>query len=156
MPVRIDVSAPDDPRGAHVVANAPLVGVTGLEACRVTRVHHVEGELDDEDVARLCAEVLVDPVVDEAVIGEAAPALGRVVEVALMPGATDADARELERAAANLGLPAVTVATARRYDLIGSLSDADVTVLTRRLLANDTIEVTAEGPLPPDLSLIHI
>lgn len=152
MPVRIDVSAPDDPRGAHVVANAPLVGVTGLEACRVTRVHHLEGELEAEDVARLCAEVLVDPVVDEAVIGQAAPARGRVVEVALMPGATDTDARELERAAANLGLPAVTVATARRYDLIGSLSDDDVTVLTRRLLANDTIEVTAEGPLPPDFA----
>ena len=30
MTVRIDVTAPDDPRGGSVVANARLVGVDGL------------------------------------------------------------------------------------------------------------------------------
>ena len=152
MTVRIDVTAPDDPRGAHVVANAPLVGVTGLQACRVTRVHHLDGDLSADEIDRLCAEVLVDPVVDEAVIGGVTPARGRVVEVALMPGATDTDARELERAAANLGLSEVRVVTARRYDLIGDLSDTDVAMLTRRLLANDTIEISAEGELPAEFA----
>ena len=37
--------------------------------------------------------------------------------------------------------------TARRYDLIGDLSDTDVATLTRRLLANDTIEISTEGGL---------
>jgi phosphoribosylformylglycinamidine synthase len=152
MTVRIDVTAPDDPRGASVVANAPLVGVAGLTACRVTRVHHVDGALSPADIERLCAEVLVDPVVDEAVIDGVTPALGRVVEVALMPGATDPEARELERAAANLGLPEIRVVTARRYDLIGDLSDTDVATLTRRLLANDTIEISAEGELPAEFA----
>ena len=152
MTVRIDVTAPDDPRGAHVVANAPLVGVAGLTACRLTRVHHVDGALSPADIERLCAEVLVDPVVDEAVIDGVTPAQGRVVEVALMPGATDPEARELERAAANLGLPEIRVVTARRYDLIGELSDTDVATLTRRLLANDTIEISAEGELPAEFA----
>ena len=35
-----------------------------------------------------------------------------------------------------------------RYDLIGDLSDTDVATLTRRLLANDTIEISTEGELP--------
>ena len=152
MTVRIDVTAPDDPRGASVVANAPLVGVAGLTACRLTRVHHVEGELSDEQLDQLCHQVLIDPVVDEAVIGGVMPAEGRVVEVALMPGATDPDARELERAAANLGLPEIRVVTARRYDLIGDLSDNDVATLTRRLLANDTIEISTEGELPAEFA----
>ena len=52
MTVRIDVTAPDDPRGAHVVANAPLVGVAGLTACRLTRVHHVDGALSAADIER--------------------------------------------------------------------------------------------------------
>ena len=135
-----------------MVANAPLVGVAGLTACRLTRVHHVDGALSPADIERLCAEVLVDPVVDEAVIDGVTPAQGRVVEVALMPGATDPEARELERAAANLGLPEIRVVTARRYDLIGELSDTDVATLTRRLLANDTIEISAEGELPAEFA----
>lgn len=152
MTVRIDVTAPDDPRGADVVANAPLVGVSTLDGCRVTRVHHVDGDLSDEEIAALCEQVLVDPVVDSSVVGGVTPAEGRVVEVALMPGATDADARELERAAANLGLPPIRVVTARRYDLIGDLSDTDVATLTRRLLANDTIEIATEGELPAEFA----
>ena len=67
-------------------------------------------------------------------------------------GATDPDARELERAAANLGLPEIRVVTARRYDLIGDLSDTDVATLTRRLLANDTIEISTEGELPAEFA----
>ncbi|HBH76429.1 MAG TPA: phosphoribosylformylglycinamidine synthase, partial [Acidimicrobiaceae bacterium] len=152
MTVRIDVTAPDDPRGASVVANARLVGVDGLTTCRVTRVHHIDGALSAEELDRLCREVLIDPVVDEAVIDGVTPAQGRVVEVALMPGATDPDARELERAAANLGLPEIRVVTARRYDLIGDLSDTDVATLTRRLLANDTIEISTEGELPAEFA----
>ena len=152
MTVRIDVTAPDDPRGASVVANARLVGVDGLTTCRVTRVHHIDGALSAEELDRLCREVLIDPVVDEAVIDGVTPAQGRVVEVALMPGATDPNARELERAAANLGLPEIRVVTARRYDLIGDLSDTDVATLTRRLLANDTIEISTEGELPAEFA----
>jgi len=152
MTVRIDVTAPDDPRGAHVVANAPLVGVTALTGCRVTRVHHVDGDVSAEQIAALCEQVLVDPVVDSSVVGGVTPAEGRVVEVALMPGATDPDARELERAARNLGLPDSRVVTARRYDLLGELSDADVATVTHRLLANDTIEIWTEGELPAEFA----
>ena len=42
--------------------------------------------------------------------------------------------------------------TARRYDLIGDLSDTDVATLTRRLLANDTIEISTEGELPAEFA----
>jgi len=152
MVVRIDVTAPGDPHGQQIVAAAPLIGVRGFEHVRVTRVHHVDGPLDQHDIERLCREVLADPVVDEYTIGEVGPAQGRAVEVALLPGATDADARELERAIEQLGMPPARVATARRYDLTGDLSDADVELLTRRLLANATIEIAVEGELPPEFA----
>ena len=115
-------------------------------------MHHVDGDLTSDQLAQLCDQVLVDPVVDTSVIDGVTPAEGRVVEVALMPGATDPDARELEQAARNLGLLDIRVVTARRYDLIGELSDTDVATLTRRLLANDTIEISTEGELPAEFA----
>jgi len=147
--LRIDVTATDDPEGARIVGAAPLVGVAGLTGCRISRVYHLDGEIDHAAVTRLCAEVLVDPVVDVAFTGAAPPPEGRAVEVAPMAGVTDTDARELERAATQLGLPAIQVSTARRFDLIGNLDDTDVATITHRLLANDTIERSTEGELAP-------
>ncbi|MFT5201107.1 MAG: phosphoribosylformylglycinamidine (FGAM) synthase PurS component, partial [Candidatus Aldehydirespiratoraceae bacterium] len=149
MTLRIDVTATEDPQGARIVGAAPLVGVAGLTGCRVSRVYHLAGDIDDAAIARLCAEVLVDPVVDVASTGAVPRPAGRAVEVAPMAGVTDADARELERAAVQLGLPTIQVSTARRFDLIGDLDDIDVAVITRRLLANDTIERSGEGELTP-------
>lgn len=149
MTLRIDVIASDDPDGARVVSAAPLIGVDGLRACNLFRVYHVEGDVSTADVERLCISVLVDPVVDRHSIDEVPAPEGRAVEVAPMAGVTDQDARELERAAAQLGLPPIQVSTARRYDLVGDLDDTAVAVLTRRLLANDTIERSTEGELDP-------
>ena len=152
MVVRIDVTASDDPAARQILDSAPLIGVDRLVGCTVTRVHHVRGEVSDADLARLCAEVLVDPVVDVHTIDAPARAGGRVVEVAPRPGVTDGEARELERAAFELGFAAIEVSTARRYELHGDLSDDDVARLTRRLLANDTIEHACEGEMDPEFA----
>ncbi len=139
------------PEERRIPAAAAQLGVTGLGSCRFWTVYHLEGLLGEADVDRLCAEVLVDPVTDEVVVG--APAGGaRVVEVAPLPGVTDGAARELERAAAVLGLPPLRAATARRYELSGELDEADIRILTARLLANPTIERSHSGELAPSFS----
>ncbi len=151
MPLRVTVTSHSDPEGEAIVSAAPLVGVSGLAQCRVSRVYHLDaaGPLDRDDVDRLCREVLVDPVVAEYSVGEAAAAVGRAIEVAALPGVTDLEARELERAAQQLQIADLRVSTAVRYDLIGDLDDRAVTVITKRLLANDTIEQSHEGTLAP-------
>jgi phosphoribosylformylglycinamidine synthase subunit PurSL len=149
---RIEVSTAEDPEGARVVRASGLIGVDGLGECRVARVYQLDGAVDAGDIERLCREVLVDPVVATHHVGPARPPVGRAVEVAPMPGVTDGDARELERAAAQIGLAPITVSTARRYDLIGDLDDHDVALITRRLLANDTIEHSVEGELEPSFA----
>ena len=133
------------------MAAAAELGVVGLRGCRRWTVYHLDGHLTTGDIERLCREVLVDPVTDHAVVGP--PAAGpHVVEVAPVAGVTDPAARELERAAATLGLGPLRAATARRYELSGDLDDADVAVLTRRLLANPTIERSSRGELAPAFS----
>ena len=151
MTLRVTVTPHRDAEGEAVVSSAPLVGVTGLVDCRVSRIYHLEsvGELSLTDVDRLCREVLVDPVVAQFSTGEADRVEGRAIEVAALPGVTDIEARELERAARQLGLEELRVSTAIRYDLIGDLDDEAVATITRRLLANDTIEQSCEGNLPP-------
>ena len=114
-------------------------------------MYHLEGRLSAADVARLCADVLADPVTDEVVVGKP-DSTARVVEVAPIAGVTDGAARELERAAAVLGLPSLRAATARRYELSGDLDDADIAVLTQRLLANPTIEHSGSGEVAPSFS----
>lgn len=150
MALRVTVTSHSDPEGEAIVSAAPLVGVSGLTDCRVSRVYHLDAVdgLARNDVDRLCREVLVDPVVAEYSIDDVPAAVGRAIEVAALPGVTDIEARELERAAQQLQIADLRVSTAVRYDLIGDLDDRAVAVITRRLLANDTIEQSCEGPLP--------
>ena len=149
VPVRIQVTATDDPRAGQIVEAARLLGVPGLDACRVSRVHYLDGELTALDIDRLCREVLVDPVVDDVIVGPSSPTDHAVVEVAPRPGVTDTEARELERAAAAMGLPRMLAMTARRYELMGDLSAAAISTISRRLLANETIELHSSGHLEP-------
>lgn len=151
MTLRVTVTSHHDPGGAALVSSAPLVGVDGLRECRVSKVYHLDTdqELTNDQLELLCGEVLVDPVVEECSFHEHPIAYGRAVEVALKAGVTNTEARELERAAQQLGIAGLRVSCARRYDLIGDLDDEAVAVITRRLLANDTVEVAGEGTLPP-------
>ena len=148
---RIQVSTADHPDEALIVAAAKELGVSGLRGCRRWRVYHLDGCLSPADVDRLCCEVLVDPVTDTAVVGPP-PAAPQVVEVAPVAGVTDPVARELERAAATLGLGPLRAATARRYELRGDLDNDDIDLLTHRLLANPTIEHSSRGELAPAFS----
>ena len=151
LTTRIQVRSAGAPEERRILDAAAQLGVPDLTGCRRWTVYHLDGQLSSADVGRLCAEVLVDPVTDEVTVGEPAAA-GRVVEVAPIAGVTDGAARELERAAAVLGLPSLRAATARRYELSGDLDDDDVAVLTQRLLANPTIERSGSGELAPSFS----
>ena len=133
------------------MAAATELGVSGLRGCRRWTVYHLDGRLNPADIDRLCREVLVDPVTDTVVVGPP-PAAPQVVEVAPIAGVTDPAARELERAAATLGLGPLRAATGRRYELRGDLDDAGIAVLTRRLLANPTIEHSSRHELSPAFS----
>jgi phosphoribosylformylglycinamidine synthase len=72
-----------------------------------------------------------------------------VIEVAFRPGVTDVPARELARGMVEIGLPACEVATAKRYEVQGNLSEADLRKLARGLLCNETVEHYTLGPIHP-------
>ncbi len=152
----------DDPRAAEVVATAQRLGLAAVQGCQIVRVVQF-----DEDpgpaLEALCARVLADPVVEQAVVvrvgdgvGDARAAVPGVIEVGFLPGVTDTEAREAAAVVRRLGGPALRAATVRRYELGGADGDAGVAALRAldlaplaAALANPTIERFATGVLPP-------
>jgi phosphoribosylformylglycinamidine synthase len=116
---------------------------------RTARGYLLEGELTREQVERLTAELLVDPLAESGRIG----ALGELADgkgaatVLLKPGVMDPVALSVVDAARDLGLAVASVRTFRRYVFPQSPLPAAREVLFRKVLANEAIEQVVEGPL---------
>ncbi|MBN1589074.1 MAG: phosphoribosylformylglycinamidine synthase subunit PurL [Pirellulales bacterium] len=114
----------------------------------------IQGNLRPEQVERIAAELLADPVVERTVIARvgdarlAQPPEGRplLIHVLPKPGVTDPVAESALRAIADFDIPADAVRTFKKY-WIGGLSDDDVTALVPKVLANDAVEQVIAGPL---------
>ncbi|MBM4010674.1 MAG: phosphoribosylformylglycinamidine synthase subunit PurL [Planctomycetes bacterium] len=152
----VDVSLRDpagDHAGRDVAAGAVELGVAACTRARTAAGWLIEGSVSREDVERLAATLLADPVT-ESFVADAAGA-GRLVEpldglptvVHVLPkvGVTDPAGLSAQAAAAALG-HCVTIRSLRKYWL-PPLPAADVDRLADRLLANDAIQDVVAGPL---------
>jgi len=150
---------PLDVRGAALCSAAPTLDVHSLRAARVSELYFIQGGLSVDQLNQLVALTLSDPAAHTITIGQAA-ALSATdsfrsahsVEVAYLPGVMDTLALQLTRAAAQLGLPTITVATGMRYELAGALTTAELLRLTERLLCNATVQRYALGTIEPQFS----
>ncbi len=145
MAIRIDVHGPHQARAREILAAARHSGIPRLQDCRISRVFFLSEDLNAADIERLCAALLVDPVIETYTwtrLPAASPSADDsfAVEVAFRPGVTDITARELVKGIAELGLPACDVVTAMRYEPAGDLDAEDVRRLAQRLLCNETVE----------------
>ncbi|MDW8316387.1 MAG: AIR synthase-related protein [Anaerolineae bacterium] len=137
-----------DARGAALLRQAEALGVRGVHSLAVADLYFLAGELDEDALQRLVAELLHDPVVEEALwrpvsagAEPAAPADAWSVEVTLLPGVTDSVAESLMAGAAMIGVHGLRrAASGRRYTLTGDLSEVDVHRVARGLLANEVIQ----------------
>jgi phosphoribosylformylglycinamidine synthase len=114
------------------------------------RGYLLEGDLTDDDRAKLVGEILVDPLVES---GEFAPLGARKAHgytVLLKPGVMDPAAQTVLDALTRLGVPVTAVRTFRRYYGPPELSSLDRDILFRKVLANDAIEQIVVGSLQAD------
>jgi len=123
----------------------------------------VQGNLSEADISRIARELLVDSVVERAVItkvgdhklidpvaaGLKGPGHLQVVQVLPKPGVMDPVAQSALAAIADLDLKADAVRTLRKYWL-GEISDDQLRLLRGKVLANDAIEQVVVGALPFD------
>ncbi len=150
MSVRIEVRGHHAAATQQILRDAATLGVQGLTDCRITQIYFLEEDPGAESLQQLCTFLLADPVTETASWGDpAGAASAHVVEVAPRPGVTDVAARELRRGMVEIGLPDCEVTTATRYELDGTLSDAELHLLAEKLLSNPTIQHFSLGPISP-------
>ena len=132
------------------------LGIEAVRAVRIRDLYFLRGDLSEEDVQRLCEQLLVDAVVQgyrwqPLNVPPPPPPDGVwVIEVGLHPGVTDSVADHLARGAHTVGVHKLQQAvTATRYELSGDLDEASVRRIAEELLCNDVIQSYALGPLQP-------
>lgn len=115
----------------------------------------IEGRLAAEQIQKVAAELLADPVVEWSVVGAVGekqlvtpprPAMA-VIYVLPKPGVMDPVGQSAQAAIADFGWNVDRVRTFRKYWVAG-LSDDEKQRLCQKILANDAIEQTVFGALP--------
>ncbi len=156
---RIEVSSRKgfaDARGLSVRDELRELGIPAIEAVVSAQVYLIEAEMDAAMAKRVAEELLTDRVCQDYYIGRSAipagPIAASIIEVHLKSGVTDPVAESVVMALRDMGVPNAFVRTARKYVVLGSITDSQRDLIARNL-ANDCIEevifgADAEPPSP--------
>ncbi len=157
-----------DVHGNRVLEDIKELGISSVEAVQSAKVFLIEADSDEVFAKRLARELLADPVCEQFYIGRSGPPAGlakaTLIEVHLKSGVTDPVAESVMTAIADMGVKANNVRTARKYILLGDIKPNKIETITKKILANDCIEVVligneAEPPNPHlkpyQLQIIH-
>jgi phosphoribosylformylglycinamidine synthase subunit PurSL len=122
-----------------------LVSITASQQplfLRSAQLYHLTPLLESPQIDQLISNLLVDPVVQEAVISEKTTENEHyIVDVFFHPGVTDTLAESVIIGASMLGITGLEhVETGTRYRFDGRLSEAEVRAITKALLYNPVIQ----------------
>ncbi len=146
-----------DVAGQGVLEEIRELGIRSVESVHSAKVYLIEADFDAAFARRVVEELLTDTVCQDYCIGRSAAPAGPmeaiIIEVHLKSGVTDPVAESVAMAIADMGWKVKSVRTARKYILLGHISDAQRDLIARRVLANDCIEEVVYGsdaePPPP-------
>ena len=114
------------------------LNIESVEDVIFERVFLIEADFDAAMAERVAVELLSDPVCQDFYIGKsdvpAGPMPAMQIEVHLKSGVTDPVAESVRSALADMGVAAASVRTARKYVLLGSVSEAEQDTIARRIL----------------------
>ncbi|NIA17206.1 MAG: phosphoribosylformylglycinamidine synthase subunit PurL, partial [Planctomycetes bacterium] len=131
-----------------VLEDIKELGINTVEAVQSAKVVLIDADFDSAFAEKVARELLADPVCEDYHIGRtSAPAgLARatLIEVHLKSGVTDPVAESVVMAIADMGRQCQHVRTARKYILLGEISERQQKAIIRRL-SNDCIEDVVVG-----------
>ncbi|HOJ56487.1 MAG TPA: phosphoribosylformylglycinamidine synthase subunit PurS [Phycisphaerae bacterium] len=141
-------SAALDAHGAAVLKDIHELGRPHVKAVASSRLYLLEGTLPRDQVERIAAQLLVDPVTETFTCsagnhnGTTSQNQDCIVEVHLKGGVMDPVANSALAAIEDMGIAAekLGLSTARLYRLKGVRSIEELEFIARRLLFNDCIE----------------
>jgi phosphoribosylformylglycinamidine synthase len=133
-----------DVHGKSVLEEIKELQIGSVEAIQSAKVFLIEADFDEAFAKRLAKELLADPVCEEYYIGRSGPPTGlakaTLIEVHLKSGVTDPVAESVMTAIADMGVTVGNVRTARKYILLGEISQSHTNTIAKKILANDCIE----------------
>jgi phosphoribosylformylglycinamidine synthase II len=157
-----------DVHGQSVLEDIQELGIDSVQAVQSARVFLIEADFDKDFTERLARELLADPVCEEYYIGRSGAPAGlakaTLIEVHLKSGVTDPVAESVMAAIADMCVNAHNVRTARKYVLLGQITQKQTDTIAKKILANDCIEDCiigneAEPPSPHlkpyELQIVH-
>ncbi|MEX2043266.1 MAG: AIR synthase-related protein [Patescibacteria group bacterium] len=140
----------ESPEGRAVREEAARsLGIDTIEQVETAKVIRFEG-LTDEEAAAL-AEALSDAVTEHVSIGDRRDETdGRIVEVAMNPGAMNPEVASILKAARDLGMRPVAADSSTEYRFGGPVAAGEIETVVSRHLVNETVQ-RANPPRPDTL-----
>jgi len=133
-----------DVHGKSVLEEIKELGINAAQAVQSAKVFLIEADFDKNIAERIAQELLTDPVCEEYYIGRSSAPAGlakvTLIEVHLKSGVTNPVAESVMAAAADMGVKADNVRTARKYVLLGEIKQSQIDTIAKKILSNDCIE----------------
>jgi phosphoribosylformylglycinamidine synthase II len=146
---------------AEILANARDLQLPDSLEVFATRGFLIQGAISETDVQKIAHDLLVEPVVEQSMLGivgdanlAGALAAGlQLIHVLPLPGVTDPEAESALHAIQQLGFQVDEVRTFRKY-WVSSLSDSQMDLLSSKILCNDSVETIVHGSL--EMKELHL
>jgi phosphoribosylformylglycinamidine synthase II len=135
-----------DAVGAGIKKDILDLGISSVSGVHFAQVYILEGSLSEEEILRICEELLADKIAQAYSFGEPANPRTReqnelIVEVAYNPGVMDPVEQSTLKGIRDLGIDDVqSVKTAKKYVINGKLSPAQLKTVCDKLLYNKLIQ----------------
>ena len=150
MYYRIEVSTKQallDPIGEELTKDARHLGITGVRSIRLIRVFLLKAQkLSLSTLEHIAKKILADPVADtyklSGHIRHREEGKASFVEIAYLPGVMDPIAMTTHSLMKKVGIRHIEeVRTRSRYEILGPLSNDEISFLVKKLLMNGLIQV---------------
>jgi len=142
-----------DSRGDGVKKDALDLGVKNITNVSVDDIYLFEGDISDDDIRCIADELITDFVTQDYLIDRIPETEGHIIEVAYNHGVMDPVEGSLYKALKDMGISSVTTAkTMKRYIISGDISDAEIELITDKLLVNKIIQHVAK---PGEEAFLH-
>ena len=134
-----------DAMGEGIKKDIEDLGIPGVDYVKTMQLYMIYGELSESDVIAICENLLTDRITQcyeyRGSLSGQDDAGAWVAEVTYKPGVTDPVGDSTVKGIKDLGIGGVRSAkTGRKYVIKGSLSEDDIDMICKRLLANDVIQ----------------
>ena len=147
-----------DREGERVLAELKDFDGASVRTVKSARSFLVEGNLEKADAQNAAERLLVDPVMEELRVhrpngsssNDGSEKGFHLLNVLYQPGVTDNVGGSTQTALSELGFDVENVATCRKYWIDDDVSQDDLELLERKILANEAIERVVHGPLEVD------